>query len=296
MPAASVVGIIYKHQYYPARTEAENLKKWFQSRETEVYLEEIGYTESPYGCSEEPTTIPETVDWVVVLGGDGTMLGAARRIGRYGIPMLGVNLGGLGFLTGIPLDRLYPEVERMVRGELEYENRMMLEVEVLRDGEVVCRFQVLNDAVINKPTLARIIDLDVSINQEFLTTFRADGLIISTPTGSTAYNLAANGPILCPTMETLTLTPICPFTLTNRPIIISDKDRIHIGMGRESAEGVILTFDGQMGFELCYGDRVRIFKSQERIVLLRPPEYSYFKVLRNKLMWGGTTYNRDENH
>lgn len=296
MPAASAVGIIYKYQYHPASTEAEKLKRWFQSRETEVYLEEIGHTESLYGCSEEPTIIPETVNWVVVLGGDGTMLGAARRIGRYGIPLLGVNLGGLGFLTSIPLEGLYSEVERMIRGELENENRMMLEVEVLRKGEVVCRFHVLNDAVINKPTLARIINLDVSINQEFLTTFKADGLIVSTPTGSTAYNLAANGPILYPTMENLILTPICPFTLANRPIIIPDKDRIHISIGRESAEGVVLTFDGQMGFELCYGDRVSIFKSQEKIVLLRPPEYSYFKVLRSKLMWGGTTYNRDENY
>lgn len=240
--------------------------------------------------------IPKTVDWVVVLGGDGTLLGAARRVGRFGSPILGVNLGGLGFLTGIPFERLYPVIEMMINGRLEVESRVMLETKVLRKRKVVCRFEVLNDVVINKGTLARIIDLGVAINEEFLTTFRADGLIISTPTGSTAYNLSAGGPILYPTMETFILTPICPFTLTNRPIIIPDTSVIQIKIKNESEEAVLLTFDGQVGFDLYYDDKVIIRKSEKKIKLFRPPDHSYFNILRTKLMWGGTTYNKDADH
>ncbi len=288
----ATVGIIYKHRHVPARKEAERLELWLREKGIEVFTEEMEQKESLNGCCEESPIIPKTVDWLVVLGGDGTLLGAARRIGRYGVPILGVNLGGLGFLTGIPLDRLYPAIEMMIEDGLEVESLVMIEAQVLREGEEVCRFQVLNDVVINKGTLARIIDLDVSINDEFLTTFRADGLIISTPTGSTAYNLSAGGPILYPTMEAFILTPICPFTLSNRPIIIPDTARIQLNMRKESEEPVILTFDGQVGFALHYGDRVFLYKSDEKIRLLRPPDHSYFRVLRTKLMWGGVTQNK----
>ena len=295
-PAPSSVGIIYKHRHPPAKREAEKLEKWFRDRGIKVFAEEMGSIEYGKGCCEEGSTIPETIHWLVVLGGDGTLLGAARRLGRYGVPILGVNLGGLGFLTGIPLDRLYPAIEWMIDGRLEVESRVMLETRISRKGEETCCFQVLNDVVINKMALARIIDLDVMINGEFLTTFRADGLIITTPTGSTAYNLSAGGPILYPTIEALILTPICPFTLTNRPIIIPDTDLIQIKMGKTSEESVIVTFDGQVGFDLYYGDEVCISKSEERIRLLRHPDHSYFKLLRTKLMWGGTTYNKHGNH
>lgn len=292
MPSASV-GIIYKHRHKPARLEAKNLADWFRKRDIEAFLEEMETGKSSYGCCDESSLIPKTVDWVIVLGGDGTLLGAARRIGPYGVPILGVNLGGLGFLTGVPFERLYPTVEMMIDGRLKLESRVMLETRVLREGEEIICFQVLNDVVINKSTLARIIDLDVTINDEFLTTFKADGLIISTPTGSTAYNLSAGGPILYPTMETFILTPICPFTLTNRPIIIPDTDKIQIKMGKESEGTVILTFDGQVGFDLYHEDEVIIHKSEKKIKLFRSPEQSYFKILRTKLMWGGTTFNRN---
>ena len=292
MPSESV-GIIYKHRHEPARKEAKKLENWFKKKGIKVFLEEMKTKGSLNGYCEESKVIPKTVDWVVVLGGDGTLLGAARRVGRFGAPMLGVNLGGLGFLTGIPFERLYPVIEMMINGRLEVESRVMLETKVFRNSEVVCQFQVLNDVVINKGTLARIIDLDVAINEEFLTTFRADGLIISTATGSTAYNLSAGGPILYPTMEPFILTPICPFTLTNRPIIIPDSSIIQIKMGNESEETVILTFDGQVGFDLYFGDKVLIHKSEEKIRLFRPPDHSYFNILRTKLMWGGTTYNKN---
>ena len=234
------------------------------------------------------------VDWVIVLGGDGTLLGAARQVGRYGVPILGVNLGGLGFLTCIPLERLYPVVEIMVSGQLQVESRMMLETRILREGLDEIRFQVLNDVVINKSTLARIIDLNVSINNIFLTTFRADGLIVSTATGSTAYNLSAGGPILYPTSESFVLTPICPFTLTNRPLIVPDRAVIDITLGKESEETVILTFDGQVGFDLFHGDMVTIQKSKAKISLFQSPDHSYFEILRTKLMWGGVTQRMDD--
>jgi NAD+ kinase len=197
----------------------------------------------------------------------------------------------LGFLTGIPLEHLYTAIEMMIQGKLAVETRVMLENRVIRDGKEVFRFQVLNDVVINKRTLARIIDLDVIINGEFLTTFRADGLIISTPTGSTAYNLSAGGPILYPTMETFVLTPICPFALTNRPIILPDTHTIKVTMGERSTERVLLTFDGQVGFDFYSGDELIICKSSEKINLLSPPDHSYFEILRTKLMWGGATHH-----
>jgi NAD+ kinase len=232
------------------------------------------------------------MDALVVLGGDGTLLGAARTVGQYGIPILGVNIGALGFLTEIPLKRLYPAVEMMLQGQLEVESRLMLETRVLRDKSEICRFLVLNDVVINKGALARIIDLDVHINEQFLTTFRSDGLIISTPTGSTAYNLSAGGPILYPTLTNFVVTPICPFSLTNRPIILPDSDTVSIGMGKESEEKVSLTFDGQVGFDFSYGDRVVINKSKNKIKLIKSPDQTYFEILRAKLMWGGATYNQ----
>lgn len=287
------VGIVYKYHFEPAKRAALHLEAWFKKRGVSVFLEEMSTASEQNRCPDESSTIPNTVDWIIVLGGDGTLLGAARKVGQYGVPMLGVNLGGLGFLTSIPLKRLYPVIEMMLKNELAVEERLMLETKVLHDNEEICRYLVLNDVVINKGVLARILDLDVYINNQFLTTFRADGLIVSTPTGSTAYNLSAGGPILYPTMANFILTPICPFTLTNRPIILPDSDTIIIKMKRKSEERVSLTFDGQVGFDLSHEDRVMIYKSNERIKLIKSPDQSYFEILRTKLRWGGATYNKD---
>lgn len=284
------VGIIYKHDFGPALAEAGKLEKWLVGRGIRVFSEEMTATAKTNVCFEETSVIPREVECVIVLGGDGTLLGAARRVARYGVPILGVNLGGLGFLTEIPLKRLYPVVERMLDGRLEVESRLLLETSVVRDGQEACRFNVLNDVVINKGALARIIDLDVHINDQFLTTFRADGLIVSTPTGSTAYNLSAGGPILYPAMSCYILTPICPFALNNRPIILPDSAAINITLSRQSEERVSLTFDGQVGFDLRYGDRVAVYKSREEIRLIKSPDQSYFEILRTKLGWGGATY------
>ncbi len=290
------VGIIYKRGFEPAKNEAQKLENWLKGKKITVFSEEMGPMGRMNGCYEESSIIPDHLHWIVVLGGDGTLLGAARKIGRHGVPILGVNLGGLGFLTGISIQRLYASIEMLLEGGLEVEKRSMLETKVIRKGEAACRFQTLNDVVINKGALARIIDLDVFINEDFLTTFRADGLIIATPTGSTAYNLAAGGPILYPTMSNVILTPICPFTLTNRPIILPDSETVSIMMGKESEERVNLTFDGQVGFDLMYGDRVVIYKSETGIRLFKSPDQTYFEILRKKLMWGGTTYNKDEDN
>jgi len=291
MSETSSVGIVYKHSHEPAKREAEKLQTWLESRHVKVYSEEMSLKGRMNEFSEDSSITHENIKCLIVLGGDGTMLGAARKVGRHGVPILGVNLGGLGFLTSIPLKSLYPCMELMLNGYLEIENRLMLETKVLRGDIDVCRFPTLNDVVINKGALARIIDLDVYINNEFLTTFRADGLIISTPTGSTGYNLSAGGPILYPTMSNLTLTPICPFTLTNRPLILPDTVIVSIMMGKESEEKVSLTFDGQVGFELLHGDKIIICKSESRIKLFKSPDQTYFEILRTKMMWGGVTYN-----
>jgi NAD+ kinase len=287
------VGIIYKHDFEPAKVEAHKLENWLRDKGITVFSEEIGAKGKIEGCPPDQPAIPDNVDWVIVLGGDGTLLGAAREVAKYDVPILGVNLGGLGFLTWVALSKLYPVIEMVLKGQFEVESRLMLETRVIRGGDEICRFIVLNDVVVNKGPLARIIDLDVYINDQFLTTFRSDGLIISTPTGSTAYNLSAGGPILYPTMTNFILTPICPFTLTNRPLILPDSDIISIKMREESEEQVSLTFDGQVGFDFKYGDNALIYKSKEKIELIKPPDQNYFEILRAKLRWGGATYNKD---
>ncbi len=288
------VGIVYKHDHKPAKIEAVRLERWLKAMGIKVFSKEMVAEKSPANHSKGPS-LPKRLDWVIVLGGDGTLLGAAREIGKYGVPILGVNLGGLGFLTKIPLSRLYPVVEFLIDGKFEVETRVMLKAQVMRKHREIVNFSVLNDVVINKSTLARIIDLDVSIDDESLTTFRADGLIIATPTGSTAYNLAAGGPILYPTLNAFILTPICPFTLTNRPLIIPNTSVIKVLFGKQSEDKVVLTFDGQVGFDLKYGDEVYISKSSEHISLIKPPnDTGYFGILRTKLMWGGATYNNNK--
>ncbi len=288
------LGIIYKQRYKPAKKEALKLASWLKEKGLSVFVEEM---EPPdrHGSKTtlKPSIIPEGVDWLVVLGGDGTLLGAARQVGRYGVPILGVNLGGLGFMTEIPLAKLYPSVGMMLEGKLEWESRLMLEVVVVRAGEEAWRSIVLNDVVINKSALARIIDMDVHIDDQFLTTFRADGLIVSTPTGSTAYNLSAGGPIVYPTLSNIILAPICPFTLTNRPIILSDTATVRIEIANEVYEEVTLTLDGQVGFGLLLGDRVVICKSDQRIRLIKSPHQTYFEILRTKLGWGGGTVKNE---
>jgi len=228
--------------------------------------------------------LPAQADLLVVLGGDGTLLSTARAVGESGVPILGVNLGGLGFLTATPLDEMMAAVAALVSGEMAIEERMMLAARVRRRGEWITEHIALNDAVILKSAMSRIINLSVSVEGRHATAYRADGLIISTPTGSTAYSLSAGGPILFPLMDAVVLTPVCSHTLTNRPIVLPGHDRIEVIL--RSAQQVMLTLDGQVGVELEENDAVEIRQAAARIRLARFPHKDFFSVLRTKLKWG----------
>jgi NAD+ kinase len=285
------IGIIAKRNKPEAAAIVGNLVEWLRPKKIEVYIEKemeglLNPTLSEgYWKSVERDEMPPHVEMIVVLGGDGTLLSVARQVWNKNIPILGVNLGGLGFLTEITLDELYSVLERVLRDDFEINEREILKAGVIRRGKRIAEFIVLNDAVINKGALARIIDLETTINGEYLSTFRSDGLIISTPTGSTAYNLSAGGPIVYPSLHTIIITPICPHTLTIRPIIIPDDVKIR-ALLKSSNEEVTLTLDGQQGFTLKFEDVVEVGKAEGRILLIKSPYRHYFELLREKLKWG----------
>ena len=285
------IGIIAKQNKPEAVTITGRLVEWLQPKGVEVYIEE-GIEKSlrpnlraPFLNPVKREEIPSHAEMIIVLGGDGTLLSVARLVGSHEVPILGVNLGGLGFLTEITLEELYRVLERVIQGDFVTDERVVFHAAVIRRGERLAEFIVLNDAVINKGALARIIDLETTINGEYLTTFKSDGLIISTPTGSTAYNLSAGGPIVYPSLHCIIITPICPHTLTNRPIVIPDDVQIRATLKAKQQE-VILTLDGQQGFSLEFEDVVEVRKAEGRILLIKSPYRHYFEVLREKLKWG----------
>ncbi len=276
------VGIIAKKNKTEAIEASHNLINWLKSRGVEVIVDNELKKEIGEFISETDVSQAELL---VVLGGDGTLLSAARLIGNSDVPILGVNLGGLGFLTAFSLNELYPVIEKILSEDYETEKRMMLTTTIIRRNEVIAKYSVLNDVVINKAAIARIIDLETSIDEYYLTSFKADGLIISTPTGSTAYSMAAGGPIVFPSLHTIILTPICPHTLTNRPILVPDSVKIRVIL-RSKNEDVFLTFDGQVGQSLRVNDVVEIKRSERAVRLIKSPFKDYFEVLRTKLRWG----------
>ncbi|MCX8069106.1 MAG: NAD(+)/NADH kinase [Thermodesulfovibrionales bacterium] len=229
--------------------------------------------------------IAEYAELIVVLGGDGTMLSAVRAIGDKQTPIIGVNMGNLGFITEINKESLLEIVDLILQDRLNIEARMMLDTKVIRDGSIVSEFSVLNDVVFNKGAIARIIEMECLVNNSYVTTFKSDGLIISTPTGSTAYSLSAGGPILYPTINCLLITPICPHTLTNRPIVLPDNFTVTINILSDNQE-IYLTLDGQVGFKLIKNDSVIISKSNIITKLLSTDKKDYFEMLRTKLHWG----------
>ncbi|OGQ12339.1 MAG: NAD(+) kinase [Deltaproteobacteria bacterium RBG_19FT_COMBO_46_12] len=285
------IGIIAKQNKPETIPIARNLVEWFRPKKIEVYMEEGMVKQfhpplvGPHLNSIGREDIPKKVEMIIVLGGDGTLLSVARLMGDHDVPILGVNLGGLGFLTEITLEELYRVLEKVVQGDFITDERVVLNASVIRRGERMAEFIVLNDAVINKGALARIIDLETTINGEYLTTFKSDGLILSTPTGSTAYNLSAGGPIVYPSLHCIIITPICPHTLTNRPIVIPDDVEIRAALKTKQQE-VILTLDGQQGFTLEFEDVVEVKKAEGHIFLIKSPYRHYFEVLREKLKWG----------
>ncbi|BCA80285.1 NAD(+)/NADH kinase [Desulfuromonas sp. AOP6] len=279
------IGIYIKRKNPTAVQVAREVNTWLAQRGIEVFFEE-GLAEELGGAQGYPgRSIPAMVNLILVLGGDGTLISVARQVGDLKTPILGVNLGSLGFLTEVTLDELYPVLERVIQGDFTVSDRMMMDAVVLRQGQKAGRFRVLNDVVINKGALARIIDMEASVDDVYLTTFKADGLIISTPTGSTAYNLAAGGPIMFPGLHCLVISPICPHMLTNRPIIVPDESIIRIEVKFQD-EDVVFTADGQVGMPLQGGDIVEVRRSKSSTLLVKSPSKDFFQVLRTKLKWG----------
>lgn len=278
------IGIICKTGIPEPSEILKELLPWLKQRGCEIYVD--SETASLLNIEGSPRSqIPSLADVIIVLGGDGTMLSVARLVGEKGIPILGVNIGGLGFLTAVQRGELYEVLEKVLTGECSVEERIMLTACVIRHSECIAEYIVVNDVVVNKGALARIIDLETYVDNNYVATFKADGLIVSTPTGSTAYALSAGGPILYPTLNSIILAPICPHTLTNRPIVLPDSVVVNIVL-KSRNEDVFLTIDGQVGFSLRQNDIVEVKKSQLKAKFFIPCERDYFQILRTKLKWG----------
>jgi NAD+ kinase len=284
MQQIATVGIISKPKLAQATEIVCGLLEWLDERGIRYRCDEqtAEYADlKEYYPREE---LPEGTDLVIVLGGDGTLLSAARVVAGRDIPLFAVNLGRLGFLTAITVDELYPELDRALRGEHRIARRRMAECELVRQGQIIASYTALNDIVINKSMLARMIDLDTHVDSHFVAAYKADGLIIATPTGSTAYSLSAGGPVVFPSVAAFCITPICPHMLTNRPVIVPDTSVINVLS--QGDEGTYLTIDGQVGEPMSKGDRIVCRSSPKTISLIRPPKMLFFDVLREKLKWG----------
>jgi NAD+ kinase len=286
------VGIVAKHGLLAASEHVSSLARWLRDRRVDAIFETETATLAVAAAGGSQTMTREElarhVDLVIVLGGDGTLLAMAARIAqsRRDVPILGVNFGSLGFLTEIRIDELYPSLERVLDGTAGLDVRAMLAADALRDGQPLDSRIVLNDVVFTKGALSRMIELSVSVSGGFVTRVKADGLIVASATGSTAYNLAAGGPIVHPGVEALLLTPIAPHTLTNRPIVIPGGEVVEVTPINGSGEEVFITYDGQSGYPLKQGDLIRVRKSTQPLRLVKAPARTYFELLREKLKWG----------
>ena len=281
------IGIVTKHELAAARTTLGELDVWLRERHIDVVWSTEAAVLAPSG--PDRVIVPREgigagTDLVLVLGGDGTLLSVADGLGQGGfdVPILGVNFGSLGFLTEITRPELFTALEAAVNGRVEHDERMMLCGRTAAESRVA-----LNDIVFTRTALSRMVDLDVTVGDQFVTSVRSDGLIIATPTGSTAYNLSAGGPVVHPAMDAMVLTPIAPHTLTHRPIVIpSEREvRVRAASGNAGAE-IYITFDGQHGFGLQEGEEVSVTRAARPIRLVRAANRSYFEVLRKKLKWG----------
>jgi NAD+ kinase len=281
------IGVVAKSYRTDFAPTLKDVLQWLRDRDCQTIVEDRILQE--FKLSEvtgaDREDLPDLVDVIVVFGGDGTLLSVAKQIRDREAQILGVNLGSLGFLTEVTLDELYPVLECLLEGKHSLDRRSMLKVEAPDGKGSVKTYHALNDAVVsNQGALARIICVRTFVNQEFMARFLADGIIVSTPTGSTAYSLSAGGPIVYPTLDATLITPICPHTLTNRPLVIPAEAEIRVVI--ESGEDVMLTVDGQEGLQLKEGDEIHCTRSPHRIELIQPGEKSFFDVLREKLKWG----------
>ena len=286
MSEINEIGIVTKTTSPHADEVMRKLVPWLTGRGVKVRMQE-----DYRGLSDEESIavprdhVPDGVDMVLVLGGDGTLLSVARLLEGTNQPILGINLGSLGFLTELGLEDIFGSLKRVLEGEYTIEPRIRLEASLHREGEQIGYYLVLNDVVINKGALARIIDLETYVDDQKVTNYQADGLIISTPTGSTAYSLAAGGPIIEPTLDVFLISPICPHTLTNRPLVISGKSSVELCLLSDSG-AVFLTLDGQEGTRLNQGDCVRVRVSDKKVNLIRTGVRNFYDVLSTKLHWG----------
>lgn len=285
MPTIRTVGIFSKPHVSAAVELVPRVVDWLGDRgiQTRCDHDTCVYLGASGGLNRDD--VPEGCDLVIVMGGDGTLLSAARAIAGREIPLFAVNLGGLGFLTAITKEELFPELERAIEGGHRIGKRRLLHINVIRNGQCVSTYEALNDVVITKASIARMIDLDAYVDDMFVCAYKADGLIVSTPTGSTAYSLSAGGPIIYPTVAAACITPICPHTLTNRPVIVNSSSVISIVCRAEDTSG-FLTIDGQVGEPLQEHDRIECRNSEHQLHLVRPPQQKFFDVLRQKLKWG----------
>jgi len=277
------VGLVAKYHEPKAAQMVRWLIPWLKKRGIKVLVENGVVRGAAHSCSKKE--MAARADLIISLGGDGTLLNIAPLVERPEVPILGVNLGGLGFITEVAVDELEAVLSKTMDGDYEVEKRMTLEIRVIRKKARQHKFRVLNDAVIAKGARSRIIDLETYVGDDYLCTYRADGLIISTPTGSTAYSLAAAGPILEPTLGAILLAPICPHTLTNRPIVVPSNASIRVTL-RSFGDTVILIPDGQQGMRLNNGDQMEARDYGMPVSLIKLPSRSYYEILRDKLKWG----------
>jgi NAD+ kinase len=285
MPTVKVAGIFTKPHAPAAVTLLPKLVKWLAERGVQVRCDETTAEYLGRGDGLPREDVPAGCEMMIVLGGDGTLLSAARAIAGLEIPLFAVNLGGLGFLTAITVEDMLPELELALHGEGRISFRRMLHADLFRGDKSIAKYEALNDAVLSKAAIARIMDIDVFANNRLVCAYKADGLIISTPTGSTAYSLSAGGPVIYPTVGALCLTPICPHTLTNRPLIVPSEMTLTI-YNKADDNDAFLTIDGQVGEPLMKNDRVECRMSDKSLHLIRPPKTMFFDVLRQKLKWG----------
>jgi NAD+ kinase len=264
---------------------AQSVIDWLRAHDYQVWVDPQTAVylpnESPVARENIAEQKPE---FVIVLGGDGTLLATTRAVAAAGIPILGVNLGSLGFLTEVPLAEMYPTLEAVIGNQCGFERRRLVHCQLMRGGETVAEYHALNEVVANKSSLARLINIDLYIEQEFVSNYKADGLIVATPTGSTAYSLSAGGPILMPSVDAFIVTPVCPHSLTHRPLVVRDTSTIEI-VARVEDGDAFLSVDGQVGTPMQNGDRVVCRRSRYEVKLLRMRK-TFFDVLRTKLKWG----------
>src|SRR3989338_7730517 len=282
------IGLFGKYQDVSIVPHIVRLGEFLRARGLSVLLDENtgGMLERPFAPSRPLAAIGREIDLAIVIGGDGTMLNGARALADSRVPLIGVNLGRLGFLTDIAADNMPEAIGKILDGDFHTEQRLLLAPEIIRKGRLVHAARAFNDVIVNKGELARLIEFETYINGEFVNSTRGDGVIVSSPTGSTAYALSAGGPILHPALPAIVLVPICPHTLSNRPIVVSSDSVIEIVMTGLAANHANVAFDGQSTFALDDNDRIYVRRLDTPVELIHPSGRSHYDVLRTKLHWG----------